>query len=162
MKKFVSLVLFTALMLTCCILPANAADESAIIPRIADYSLVSPVAEGEFTTNETRVTGLITIYSLGLSKSGTTLNISASTTCIPDVVKCGFKNFVIERKKSTSSVWSEYYDYGNLYIESSKASYSATLAVESGYQYRISCKHYAKKSLLVTENISNTSNIVTV
>ncbi len=162
MKKCISLVLLVVLMLSCCLVPVSAAYEGVVIPRTIDYSLMSPVAGDELATDESRATGLIIEYALGLTKTGTTLNISAYTTCTSDVIKCGFKNFVVERKKSTGLIWSEYYDFGDLYIDSSMAGYHTTLSAESGYQYRLSCKHYAKKSLLVTQSISNTSNEVTV
>ncbi len=160
MKRYISLVLFVIMMFSCCTFPANAADEELVSLRMIDYSVVSPIAEA--SSDSSRATGLIGMYSLELSKTGTTLKILAKTYCIPEVVKCGFKNFVVERKKASGSVWSEYYDYGDLYIESNVAGVETTLAVESGYQYRLSCKHYAKKSLLVTQSVSNTSNIVTV
>ena len=38
---------------------------------------------------------------------------------------------------------------------------SKSLTVTSGYQYRVTCTHYAKKSLLSTQKINNTSNTVT-
>lgn len=162
MKRFVSLFLSVISIITCCLIPVNAADEEIVLPRVESFSLVSPVVEDDFLADNSRATGLIVSYQLQLSKTGTTLNIYGETYCISEVVKCGFKNLVIQRKKSTSSIWSEYYDYGDLYLDAKTASLNTTLAVESGYQYRISCKHYAKKSLLVTQNISNTSNVVAV
>ena len=48
------------------------------------------------------------------------------------------------------------------FINSMFAAFAGAVSVAAGYQYRISCKHYAKKSLLVTQNISNTSNVVNV
>lgn len=111
---------------------------------------------------EPRATGLIYSYSLGLSKSGTTLFISGKTIGTVDAVKTGFKNLVIQRRKTTSDSWETYHDYGNFYRDDGAANLSTTLVVEAGYQYRISCKHYAKKNLLSTQTISNTSNIVTV
>lgn len=161
-KKCILLVLSLALVFTGCMIPVNAKNGEEDVPYVIDFSLASPIIEDEFIPNDSRASGLIVYYSLGLTKTGTTLNISAKTYCTSEVVKCGFKNLVVERKKSTSSTWSEYYDFGNVYVETNAASLSTTLSVASGYQYRLSCKHYAKKSLLVTESISNTSNIVAV
>ena len=162
MKKLVSFILSVILIITCCFIPVNAADKEIVLPRVENFSLVSPVVEDDFSVDNSRATGLIMSYQLQLSKTGTTLNIYGETYCISEAVKCGFKNLVVQRKKSTGTIWSEYYDYGDLYQEAKTACLNTTLTVESGYQYRVSCKHYAKKSLLVTQSVSNTSNIVTV
>lgn len=132
----------------------SAADSDVVLTANSEIT----VAEG----NETRVSGLITAYGLSLEKSGTTLKIYGQTLAAPDVVKCGFKNLVIQRRASSDDSWKEYYDFGNRYIEMSFASFSTTLVVPAGYQYRISCKHYAKKNLLSVQTIANTSNIVAV
>ena len=50
----------------------------------------------------------------------------------------------------------------NVYADAGVANLSTTLPIASGYQYRISCKHYAKKNILSVQTIANTSNIVTV
>lgn len=162
MKKFVSLVLCTILILTCNVFPVGAVNEEKSVPYVVDFSLASFVNETEKTTVENRASGLILYTKLSLSVSGTNLKIVAETRAIADVVKCGFKDLVVQRRTVTSSTWSDYYDFGDVYVESNAASLNTNLAVPSGYQYRLSCKHYAKKSLFVTENISNTSNVVGV
>ncbi len=162
MKRFISLVLCAILILTCCVFQTNAVDEEETVPYIVDFSLISPVYEAESETAENRASGLITYIKLNLSVSGTNLKVVAETRATSDVVKCGFKNLVVQRRKNSSYSWSECYDFGNVYVETNAASLSTTLSVASGYQYRLSCKHYAKKSLLVTQSISNTSGIVTV
>lgn len=162
MKRFVSLLLCAVVLLTGCVFQASAVNEEEFVPYVIDFSLTTPVFDAEGETNGNRASGLITGYRLSLSASGTTLRIVGDTLCINTVVKCGFKNLVVERKKAGSSIWSEYHDYGDVYVDTFASSITTTLSVQSGYQYRLSCKHYAKKSLLVTENISNTSNIVTV
>lgn len=162
MKKIISILLCLFVLFSNFTFGVGAADESETPPLILDFSLTP---ETEFKTtdeNGARATGLIASYSLSLSKSGTTLYLTGHTTCNPDVVKCGFKNLVVERRKTSSDSWSEYYDYGNVYADASGASLDTSLSVASGYQYRVSCKHYAKKSLLVTQSVSNTSGIVTV
>jgi len=162
MKKIISILLCIFVLFSTFTFSVSAAEENETPPLILDIS-ITPVTELKTTDeNGVRATGLIASYNLSLSKSGTTLHLTGHTTCSPDVVKCGFKNLVVERRKSSSYSWSEYYDYGNVYIETFGASLDTSLSVASGYQYRISCKHYAKKSLLVTQTISNTSGIVTV
>ena len=162
MKRFVSLLLCAIILLTCCVFPAGAENEEMLVPHVVDFSLTSPVYESADEAGESRATGLILIYALEVTVTGTTLNIYGRTYCDASVVKSGFKNLVVERRRSSSDSWSDYYDYGNRYSDSYAASLNTTLAVESGYQYRVSCKHYAKKSLLVTQSVSNTSNIVSV
>lgn len=161
MRRFVSLMLCGVLLFSCCAFQTSAVNDEDIIPYVVDFSLTPPTCDST-ETNGVRASGLITSYKLGLSVTGTTLYIRAETYCIPEVVRSGFKNFVVERRKSSSSSWSEYYYYGDLYNDTYGAVLSTTLVVQSGYQYRITCKHYAKKSLLVTQSVSNTSNVVLV
>lgn len=162
MKRVVSFLLSAIILSTCCVFQANAINEENFIPYIIDLSLTSPIYENANESTESRATGLIMSYGLEISATGTTIRILGETYCAGSVVKSGFKNFVVQRKKVTSSTWSDYYDYGDLYSNTYAASVNTTLAVESGYQYRVTCKHYAKKSLLVTQSISNTSNVVSV
>lgn len=111
-------------------------------------------------TSQTRATGLILSYSLSITKSGTTLKIAGSTGCNPDVVKCGFKNLTVERRLNSSCSWEDYYEYGNVYVDEASAALSTSLTVESGYQYRVTTKHYAKQNIILVQTISNESNII--
>lgn len=162
MKKTLAVTLCLFLLFSTFTFSATATNEGEMLPVVLDFVLTSELEIETTDENSTRATGLITMYDLSLSKSGTTLYITGYTRCDPDVVKSGFKNLVVERRKTSSDSWSEYYDYGNVYVETFGAALDTSLVVASGYQYRISCKHYAKKSLFVTQTISNTSNIVTV
>ncbi|MDE5670747.1 MAG: hypothetical protein K2I14_04700 [Eubacterium sp.] len=105
--------------------------------------------------------GLITSYVISIGKSGGNLIIAGKTNCTISVVKCGFTKVTIQQRKNSSSSWSEYKSYTNLYADSRVYNLSKTLTVPSGYQYRVTCTHYAKRSLLSTETINNTSNTVT-
>lgn len=112
--------------------------------------------------DEINASGLIYQYDLTIVKdNSTTLIVYGFTDCDPVVVKCGFKNLKVQRRANSSSSWSDYYDFGNVYFDSDYASISRDVTVVSGYQYRATCKHYAKKNILNTQTISNTSNIVT-
>lgn len=156
MKRIISLILCCVCVISFFNIDVEATDSTQSEKTDSFYSVTFNAGDSA------RVTGLITSYSLGLTKSGTTLNIGGFTKCIVDVVKCGFKDLKIQRRKSSSYSWEDYYEYGNLYSEAVGANLSTTLVVEKGYQYRISCKHYAKKNFLMVETISNTSNVVTV
>lgn len=162
MKKIISACLCFVLLLSAFAVEAVAVNEKEPAPVVLSFSLTTDVETSSETGENTRVSGLITSYGLSLEKSGTTLKIYGQTYGSTGVVKCGFKNLIIQRRASSSDSWSEYHDFGNVYADATAANLSTTLSVASGYQYRISCKHYAKKSLLVTQSISNTSNIVIV
>lgn len=151
MKRFISVLICAILLFTCCAFPASAVNDEE------DVSCVNATERAEI-----KATGLILSYGLEVYITGTSLKIRGETYCDDSVVKSGFKNLVVQRKKVTDSSWSDYYDYGDIYIDSYYASLSRTLTVASGYQYRVTCKHYAKKNILLTQNISNTSNVVYV
>lgn len=159
MKKIITLFVSLILILSSFSIELYAVNED-FEPVILDFvvTAVDDVVDGE----NTRASDLITSYALDLSKNGTTLHLTGRTYCSTGVVKCGFKNLTVERRKSSSYAWEDYYEYGNVYVEAVGAALDTTLVVPSGYQYRITCKHYAKKSLLVTQSISNASGIVTV
>lgn len=47
-----------------------------------------------------RTTGLINLYGIAIQRNGTKLRIAGKTYCVPDVVKCGFTEIVIQRRSS--------------------------------------------------------------
>lgn len=114
------------------------------------------------TVNEdTRATGLISLYAIAISKSGTnTLNIAGSTTGTADVVKSGFKEVVVQRRASSSAAWTDYVIYEDLYIDQIGYNLGKKLTVPTGYQYRVTCIHYAKKNFLSVQKIDNVSNVI--
>ncbi len=160
MKRLLSVLLCVIIVIFCFTFDISAIEE--VMSPVIDFNLSSNedvvATEGEL---QTRATGLILSYSLGISRNGNTLTITGTTNCNPDVVKCGFKNLTVERRLNSSSSWEDYYEYGNKYLDAASANISTSLTVESGYQYRVTTKHYAKKSLLVTQTISNESNYLT-
>lgn len=158
MKRYASLLLCIVLVFSISVFDVSATETNEFIPYVTNFVVTTETNK----ESNTRATGLIYAYRLTLSQNGTTLNIGGQTSCSIEVVKCGFKDLVIQRRKNSSDSWSNYYDYGNVYVETNSANLSTTLVVESGYQYRISCKHYAKKNLLSTQTISNTSTVVAV
>ncbi len=147
LKKAVC-VIFAVLML----LPAN-------ICAMANDAYAPETVE---TQNEdmARISGLISTYYIGISASGTQLTFVAKIACKPEVVKSGFKEIMIQRRKSSSDSWADYFSYKELYADGSSYTYAKTVPVTSGYQYRATCKHYAKKNLFSTQTINDTSNTI--
>lgn len=110
--------------------------------------------------SNTQATNLIFAYSIAVSGSGTTLKIAGKTNCNPDVVKCGFSIITIQRRTSSTASWTTYKTYEDLYNNTFSYALAKSITVASNYQYRITCTHYAKKNLLSTQKINNTSNVV--
>ena len=160
MKKIFCSFLAVVMMFSFFAFDTFAVSEEAA-PQVIDFTLSSAELSSE-AISEVRASGLILIYALSIKKSGTSITITGKTSCASGVIKCGFKNLTVERRKDSNSSWTDYYDYGDVYRESTVATISTTLAVASGYQYRVTCKHYAKKSLLSTQTISNASAVLTM
>ena len=161
MKKIIAVLLSLITLVSFSTFNISAADINYEVPVVVDF-LLTTNTDLDVSDESTRASGLIHSIALGIATEGTNLLIQGKTLCSVEVVKCGFKDLMVQRRASSSDSWRDYYEYGNVYIETSTALLSTTLAVARGYQYRVTCKHYAKKSLLVTQTISNTSNIVTV
>ena len=161
MKKYVSLLLSIVIIFTFFVVDINAVNEDDFIPYVVDFRLTSNIEEVGVDANSTRATGLINSYSLYLTKDGSTLHITGQTHGSLDAVRTGFKDLIIQRRKTSDYDWEDYYVYGDLYIDAFAANLDTTLIVPPNYQYRISCKHYAKKNWLMVQTIANTSNIVT-
>lgn len=107
-----------------------------------------------------RATGLIGGYSIAISKSGNTMYIVGETSCISDVVKCGFTEVVIQRKLITNTKWIDYITYEDIYADGAFYLLSRSVTVPAGYEYRVICTHYAKKHILSTQKIDNVSNVI--
>ncbi|MDE6658577.1 MAG: hypothetical protein K2K01_00490, partial [Eubacterium sp.] len=129
--------------------------------ELSDEEFESLLANNPNNSVSTYTTGLITAYMISASKSGNNLIITGRTTGTSDVVKCGFTKVTIQQRKNSSSSWNNYQSYSSLYTDLGIYNLKKTLSVPSGYQYRVTCTHYAKKSLFSTEKIDNTSNTVT-
>lgn len=162
MKRFFSFFLCLILIFSSLLaVEVNATEKDDFTPYMVDFTLTTDVVEDSNVGDNTRAS-LIHSYSLHLTKTGNTLNITGQTHGSTEVVKSGFKDLTIQRRKTSDDSWKDYYEYGNLYADATAANLNTTLVVESGYQYRISCKHYAKKNIFSVQTIANTSGIVTV
>lgn len=111
--------------------------------------------------NSSKVSGLIIAYNIAVDKNGSNLNMVAKIICDIDVVKCGFKKIVIQRRTNANVSWSTYLTYEDLYYDNSAYTVARSIAVTTGYQYRAVCTFYAKRNILLTQKLEYTSNIVT-
>lgn len=162
MKKYISLLLIIIILATSLIpLNAFAADDGT---EDDAYFTQEEFEALEHTYSENvnvYATGLIERRQLGIAKSGNNLVITGYTTGSNDVKKSGFTEVVIQRKKASESKWSDYKTYKDLYSDSNSYNLNKSVAVESGYQYRVTAIHYAKKSLLSTQKIEATTGYLT-
>lgn len=96
---------------------------------------------------------LINRHSIAIQKNGNSLIIAGTTY--------GSSEVSIQRRSNSSASWSNYQTYSDLYNNSHQYILSKSISVPSGYQYRVTCTHYAKKNLVSTQKINGTSNILT-
>lgn len=165
MKKIISLVLSICFLFS--LFVPNTAFASAEEGE-GDWQDIS-LSEEEFNeiisnnpNNEIRpfATGLINGYYIGISKNGNTLIIAGKTIGATGVIKCGFTKVTIQRRKDSSSSWTDFKTYEDLYNDAGIYALSKSYIVISGYEYRVTCTHYAKKNIFSVEKINNTSNTI--
>lgn len=159
MKKIIS-ILLTILMTVCCFSPyyAFAAENEE---NKYDCTVYQNESYASIESISLYSSNLITKNSFRISKKGTSLILYGITQGNSEVVKCGFTKVVIQRKKSSSTSWSNYKTYNDLFSESNNYTLNKSVAVEKGYQYRVTATHYAKKSLLSTQKIEVTTGSLT-
>lgn len=139
MKRIVTVLLLGVLFMSC-------------------FSINSFATEASDANNSERTTGLINVYTISITKSGTCLTIKGRTTCTSEVTKCGFKTLTVEYRANSNADWDVYEEYIKLYDEDNSYNLEKTITIDSGYQYRVVCEHYAYKNLFQTETIDNISN----
>ncbi|MGN0527333.1 MAG: hypothetical protein ACI4IF_07845 [Acutalibacteraceae bacterium] len=164
MKKIISIMLIVGALVTCVIpttaFAGNNTNDDAYFTQ-EEFEALNPIyAEYEESLN-TRSTGLIIKKSLAIAKDGTKLVIKGYTYGSDEVIKCGFKEVVVQRRANSSASWSYYKTYKDLYSESTKYTLNKSLTVATGYQYRVTAIHYAKKSLLSTQKIEVVTGYLT-
>ena len=113
-----------------------------------EFNAILEMNPNNVSANENeRATGLISRYSIAINKDGNNMYIAGKTSGTVDVVKTGFKEVVIQRRANSSSSWSDYIVYEDLYISEVVYNLAKVITVPSGYQYRVTCIHYAKKNI---------------
>lgn len=160
--KSISLIVLALVMLV----PTTAFAAEEEVPEWQDITMSDEeidefLAPYMVDNTMSRASGLITAYAMGIQKSGSNLNIVGKTACASGVTKCGFTEVIVQRRARSTDSWSRYTGYTDLYANSGGYVLTKTITPPSGYQYRITCTHYARK-ILATEKIPNISNIVTM
>ena len=168
MKKFLR-SLFIICLAVVMLVPTAFAAESEKIPQWYDVNLTDEEIAAILALNPNnptsseneRATGLIHFYSIAINKDGNTLYIVGKTTGTAETIKTRFKEVVIQRRANSSASWSDYIVYEDLYINQPIYNLAKAITVPSGYQYRVTCIHYAKKNILSVQKIDNVSNVLT-
>ncbi len=163
LRSFLTVCLaFIMLVPTTFAADANATEWKDVALTDEEIASILALNPNNPTSNaNTRASDLISFWSIGISKDGNTLYVVGKTTGTAEVVKSGFKEVVIQRRATSSSSWSDYITYEDLYIDQFAYNLAKSLTVPSGYQYRVTCVHYAKKNIFSVQKIDNVSNIIT-
>lgn len=166
MKKIIKSIFLICLSFIM-LIPTVAYAEDKNVPEWEDVTLTEKefneiLAPYVVDNTKTRASGLITAYGMAISKSGSKLLIAGKTYGNADVTKCGFTQVIVQRRKNSDYSWSTYASFYDLYSNSTVYSLTKKLTPPSGYQYRVTCTHYARENIFSTEKIDNISNIVTM
>lgn len=160
MKKFLS-VFLAILMFISASVPAQAFAENGeeYNCELTQEELDALEFVGEDSI-QTFASGLIVNTGLAVGRDGYNLIITGFTRGTSSVVKCGFKEVTVQRKKPNGSNWFDVQTFSDLYTDATYYSFAKSVPAESGYVYRAVATHYAKKSLLSTQKIEATSGTV--
>ncbi len=166
MKKIIKSIFLICLSFIM-LIPTVAYAENETSPEWRDATLTDEefneiLAPYEVDTTKSRASGLITAYGIAISKSGSDLLIAGKTYGNADVKKCGFTKVIVQRRKNSDSSWSTYASFKDLYRNATSYSLTKDMTPPKGYQYRVTCTHYARENIFSTEKIDNISNIVTI
>lgn len=163
MKKLF-MIIISIILIYLCFSPVsvyaakNTSDD--VVFTSEEIQLLSDAEKNQTVTVQPFASDLIVGKKLVIAKNGDKLLISGNTQCTSSVVKCGFTVVTVERRKNSNSSWTTYKKYSELYSDGNFYSLSKSLLVPSGYQYRVSGTHYAKKSIFSTQKISSTTGYI--
>lgn len=143
MKKILCTILAFCLLAGIFAVPAQASTTQKILEE------AHGIYDSDSETEAARANDLIISHSLKLSKSTSSMTITAKTICVEDVTKCGFTYIRLQRLVNGS--WTDYasYCYYDQYAESTEMTITRTICPPRGYTYRVICEHYAEKPRLV-------------
>lgn len=151
MKKFLSFFCMICMINSIGTINAQATEQTVYETEIE--------TEAAITTE-----GLISDYSLSISKNGNMLYITANTSAFSIMKKIGFTNIVVEYSTNNNN-WYTYDDDFSSQTTSNAYSYSLvnfSVPVENGYYYRVTLNHYAKETgwFGKSQSVPNVSNVV--
>ncbi len=155
-KKPCSLICACSVLLSCCFtfaLNVSAATEPQNTSRVA--------------ADDTKAAGLIRTYSLVISASARTVNITAATYGYETMAKIGFTNIEVQRSTNGTSGWTaELTPIDDTVTNAeSHTKNNEARSVVGGYYYRVKLDHYAKETGWIfpsSQSITNYSNAVWV
>ncbi|MDE6751557.1 MAG: hypothetical protein K2J59_02135 [Eubacterium sp.] len=129
------------------------------IVEISEEEFYSMLPDNFDSGISTYASGLISSYIISIGQDGNKLTILGITRGVVDVKKCGFTKVTLQQRKNSSSSWTDYKTYKDLYKEQSIYNLCIELFVPKEYQYRVICTHYAKKNAFSTEKIDNSTKV---
>lgn len=155
------------LLLIALLIPNITVFAAEVHPEWQDANLTEEEFNAVLANNPSKsispyVSGLIYSYAVAIKRTDNIITIAGSTSCSAEVVKCGFKELIVQQKAPSSTKWTDYLTYEDIYMDSFHYLLMKDVVVPSGYDYRVVCTHYAKKNLLSTQKIDNVSNTVYV
>ncbi len=157
MKKFLSVISLVCAIIFC-VSPISAfASSNAVNDDVFSVGTFDAEEYSYAVYPQSRATGLINDYQVGISKYTTMLKIEGYTDCISSVTKCGFSEIIVERRATGTTDWSVYRTYTDIYEEDSSYTLEKYVSVYTGYQYRVIATHYARQNIFLSEEITGTT-----
>lgn len=149
MKKITAIILTLVSLFSILALPASAANVES---GLTDDTQIVETVTGLYDTAESvqpLATGLITGNTIRLTKTSSGLQITATTTAISEVTKCGFTYIKLQRW--LNGRWADHltFTYTDQYSNSNSMTFTKIATPEKGHTYRVVCEHYAEKRKLL-------------
>lgn len=162
LKKYRKIFIVVFVLIQCFSFNAFATNENMVLQdcniTIEEFESLEH-SYASYDTSSSRATGLIISQSLAIAKSGNNLIITGKTVGDENkVIKCGFETLTVERRANSTASWSEYCSYSNLYDSDNSYTLSKSVAVDSGYQYRVTGEHRAYEGWFTYQSINGTTD----
>lgn len=164
MKKIVKPTFILALCLLCLFnIEAFALENNDIEVEnivLSQEEINEILAKGNTYTAKNRATELIQSAIVSINNNYKLLQFVGRINCSTSVVKCGFEDIIVQRRASSSDSWSNYYQFDDDIVDDYIHESIKAVTTNTGYEYRVICTLYAKKSLFSVQRIDATSNIM--
>ena len=148
MKKFISIL---------CLISVLISGISAI-PVMAEDANENHIE----TADKERASWYLSYHNTYVSNYNGSLCVSTNTQATENMEEIGVKNLTVQYSYDGTNWYNEWNAGDFLSYNTDQHSLSNYIMAldRNGCYYRISCTHYAKKSFLNTQSVSNTSNAV--